>query len=173
MFRGMKKNALLVSGVAAVACVVAYITFLSLPLTPEKVFRRILMKPIPKSVRIIEERHVIAMDHAFWVLHFEIATLDLNKLLDSKGFVPVNETEEFKRWDQDTLRFVTIQKHEYLQRWMRRTNNTLHLEINLSKDCQIFIKDERNEKKRIYDSKYVFIQKSSDSADIVFVADFL
>jgi len=113
------------------------------------------------------------MDHAFWVLHFEIATLDLNKLLDSKGFVLVNETEEFKRWDQDTLRFVTIQKHEYLQRWMRRTNNTLHLEINLSKDCQIFIKDERNEKKRIYDSKYVFIQKSSDSADIVFVADFL
>jgi hypothetical protein len=56
---------------------------------------------------------------------------------------------------------------------MQRINNTLHLEINLSKDCQIFIKDERNEKKRIYDSKYIFIQKSSDSADIVFVADFL
>jgi hypothetical protein len=82
MYRGMNKNALLVSGVAA-ACVVAYITFLLLPLTPEKVFRRILMKPIPQSVRNIEERHVIALDHAFWVLHFEIATLDLKNLLDS------------------------------------------------------------------------------------------
>jgi len=171
MYRGMNKNALLVSGVAA-ACVVAYVTFLLLPLTPEKVFRRFLVKPIPKSVRIIEERHVMAMDHAFWVLHFEITTLDLKKLLDSKGFVPVNETEEFQRWDHTTLRFVTIQKHEYLQRWMQRINNTLHLEINLFTDCQIFIKDERNEKKRIYDSKYIFVHKSSDSADIVFVADF-
>ena len=138
MYCGMSKNALLVSGVAAVACVVAYITFLLLPLTPEEVFRRMMMKPIPKSVRIIEERHLSAMDHTLWVLHFEIATLDLNKLLDSKGFVPVNETEELNRWDQDTLGFVTIQKHEYLQRWMRRINRTLHLEVNLSKDCQIF-----------------------------------
>ena len=55
---------------------------------------------------------------------------------------------------------------------MQRINNTLHLEINLFTDCQIFIKDERNEKKRIYDSKYIFVHKSSDSADIVFVADF-
>ena len=67
---------------------------------------------------------------------------------------------------------MTIQKHEYLQRWMQRINKTLHIEVNLSKDCQIFIKDERNEKKRIYDSKYIFVQKSGDSVDIVFVADF-
>ncbi len=155
----MSKKALLVSALAAVAGGVAYIVYLFLPLQPEQMFTKFVMKPIPKSVRIIQERHKLAMDHAFWVLHFEMSTLDLNKLLDNKGFVPVNEKEEFKRWDQDTLRFVTIQKDEYLQRWMKRIHNTLHLGVNSSKDCQIFIKDERNEKKHVYDTKYILFTR--------------
>ena len=66
MNREMSKKALLVLSLAAVAGVVGYIYYLPLPLRTEEVFTKMLIKPIPKSVRIIEERHVSAMDHAFW-----------------------------------------------------------------------------------------------------------
>jgi hypothetical protein len=81
---------------------------------PKRTFEQLVVKPIPNSVGTIEEGSFRTMDSVLRVLHFQINKTDLQTLLDSHRFAPIDENEEFKRWNQSSKTEVKIQKEEYL-----------------------------------------------------------
>ena len=103
------------------------------------------------------------MDSEFWVLRFQINNRDLQSILDSQHYVPIDQVAEFKRWDQNVKGFVQLQKDEYLQHWKQRIQDTTKLDVNFKNDTQIYILSEKAGK------KYLFFE--TNSAQVVFVAD--
>ena len=130
---------------------------------PEKTFRYLITNPIPNSISSIQEGNSIAMDSVFRVLSFQINKADLKMILDSQHFAPVDENQEFKKWDQKSKDEIKIQKEEYLNYWKQRIQSTVKLDVNFSNSWQIFTLKEGN------GTKYFFFDTNSTSA--VFVAD--
>src|SRR5256885_2111196 len=106
--------------------------------SPRHTFEYLVVKPVPASVRSVEQGALYAMDSVFRVLRFEISKSDLHQLLDSQHFVPIKEDEEFRRWDQSTHREVSIQKEEYLKRWKDQIRDYANLEVGFTKDWQVY-----------------------------------
>jgi hypothetical protein len=131
--------------------------------TPQAAFKKLITTPIPNSVRTIEEKHFLTMDSSFWVLRFEIERTDLQTMLTSQHFTPIDESQEFKRWDQKSQTTIKIQKEDYLNSWKQRIQNTVKLDIRFSGSWQIFTLKEGN------GTKYFFFD--TNSTDAVFVAD--
>jgi len=103
------------------------------------------------------------MDSSFWVLRFEIQRTDLQTILTDQHFTPIDESQEFKRWDQKSQTEIKVQKEDYLNLWKQRIQNTVKLDIGFSNGWQIFTLKEGN------GTKYFFFD--ANSLDAVFVAD--
>lgn len=131
--------------------------------SPRSMFERLVMKPIPESVRAIEQGSSRRMDSVFLVLQFEISRPDIERLLTSQKFGPVNEGEEFRRWDQKVNSGVPIQKEEYLKRWQQKIREQAKLNVNLTRDWQACTLKERGGR------KYIFF--NTNSTEAVFVAE--
>jgi len=123
------------------------------------------MNPVPKSVQSIEEKHIFALDNTFWALRFDINSQDLQNLIDKQIFTPINEHEEFQKWDRDAKNYIPIPKSEYLQLWTRRIKNTVNLDVILPENCNVFVS------KNGRDDKYLFVVTNSATAEAVFVAE--
>ena len=54
---------------------------------PAMVFRRVILNPVPESVRILDARCDSAFDEVCW-LHFRASPADLEQILSRKGFQP-------------------------------------------------------------------------------------
>jgi hypothetical protein len=130
---------------------------------PTKTFAYLIVNPIPNSVVSIKEGNFIAMDSVFRVLSFQINRTDLNVILNNQHFVPIDENEEFKRWDINSKSEVVIQKEEYLSSWKRRIHEVAKLDVNFSNSWQIVLLKEG------HGTKYFFFDTNSTEA--VFVAD--
>ena len=103
------------------------------------------------------------LDSVFRVLLFQISRTDLQTILDSQHFTPIDENEEFKRWDQNSNSEIKIQKKDYLTRWKQNIQYNTKLDVNFTKSWQIFILKEGNGR------KYFFFDTNSTEA--VFVAE--
>ena len=130
---------------------------------PRAVFERLVIKPIPESVRFIDQREHATMDSTFWVLHFQISKSDFQTLLSRQHFAPIDEGEEFRRWDQTSKRYIQTQKEDFLGYWKQRIQYSTKLEVNFAKDSQIFAL------KEIPGRKYLFFD--SNTTDAIFVAE--
>jgi len=130
---------------------------------PTKTFRYLVVNPIPNSVTSIQEGNSIAMDSVFRVLTFQINKSDLKIILDGQHFTPIDENQEFKRWDSNSNQEITISKEDYLNRWKQQIHNQVKLDVSFSNSWQIFILKEGN------GTKYFFFDTNSTAA--VFVAD--
>jgi hypothetical protein len=130
---------------------------------PRNSFEQLVVKPVPNSVGSIEEGSFRTMDSVLRVLHFQISKTDLQSLLESQHFIPIDENEEFKRWDQNSKSEVTIQKEDYLSSWRQRIHELTKLNVIFTNTWQIFTLHERHGR------KYFFFD--TNSAEAVFVAD--
>ena len=147
---------------ASIICFL-FIQYFSPHPNPRSTFKYLVMKPIPNSVTNVKEGDRIALDSVFCVLWFQISRTDLQNILDSQHFTPINEDEEFKRWDQKSASEVKIQKEDYLTRWKQNIQYNTKLDVNFTKSWQIFILKEGNGR------KYFFFDTNSTEA--VFVAE--
>ena len=148
---------------AAIVLVAGVFTTLGFLQSPQAAFKRLVTQPIPNSVQALEERHFLTTDSSFWVLHFKIDKADLQTLIESLHFAPVSESEEFKRWDQNSKNYVKVQKEDYLNDWKSRIQNTTKLEVDFKTAWQVFVLKEGK------GTKFLFFDTNSTEA--VFVAD--
>jgi hypothetical protein len=112
--------------------------------SPKSSFERMITKPIPASVRIVQQGGFVAMDGFFWVLRFQISHSDLKKLMDDEGFVPTSETENLWLWNERI-----------------RSNSKIY--VNISEAWRAYVLKEKAAK------KYIFV--NTNGSDVVFVLD--
>ena len=129
---------------------------------PLAAFEMLVTKPIPGSVRAIEEGHLFAMDSNLRVLRFQISPGDLRTLLEKQHFTSADEREEFgvsgKPGDN-----IQIQKADYFKRWQRTIESSTELRVNFAGNWQIYKLREGN------GEKHVFFH--TNSCTVVFVAE--
>ena len=71
-----------------IALIVAGLLFKEyVAVSPKSSFERMITKPIPASVQIVQQGGFVAMDSFFWVLRFQISNSDLKKLLTNSSEV--------------------------------------------------------------------------------------
>jgi len=157
------KTRIKISIASAIIIVVGFFVVQQFLPNPKSSFEQLIVKPIPYSVRTIEEGNFRTMDSVLRVLHFQISKTDLQTLLDGQHFVPINENEEFKRWDQTSKGEVKIQKTDYLSSWKQRIHDSTKLDVSFSKTWQIFTLKDGN------GTKYIFCDTNSTEA--LFVAE--
>src|SRR5439155_13029206 len=68
---------------------VSIVTYQYIVSTPRSKFEKLIVRPIPESVRSIDQGGSRSMDSVFWVLRFEIDKPDFQMLLHDLKFVPV------------------------------------------------------------------------------------
>jgi hypothetical protein len=76
--------------VIVIACVLA---LQCLANSPRKMFERLVMNPVPKSVSDIQMKGTRRMDSALWVFHFRITPAELIDLMSRQHLTPVAELE--------------------------------------------------------------------------------
>jgi hypothetical protein len=150
----MKTPLKIVIILAIAVLVTGYFVIHSFFQTPQAAFKRFIAKPIPISVHSLEEGHFLAMDSTFWALHFQISKMDLDSILNTQHFAPIEENPEFKEYDQ---------KEKYLFYWKERIYSSAKLDVNLANSWQIVFLKEVN------GTKYFFFDTNSTEA--VFVAE--
>lgn len=158
----MKKRYVIGIGLAGVL-VVGFLAVQHLLNSPRNTFERLVMKPIPNSVRFIEQGKFAAMDSRLLVLWFQISKADLQTLLDNQHFTPIDESKEFKRWDQNSKDYIQIQKEEFLSLWRQRIRSSTKLDVNFTNTWQIYTLKEGS------GEKYIFSDTSG--TEVVFVAE--
>jgi hypothetical protein len=141
---GSLPKQLLVLNFPLVVLVAAVLGYQCMLASPKGAFEHLIAKPIPASVRSIEQGTHRAMDSVYRVLHFEISRPDLEKLLDSQHFVPLSEAWDFKRSEQ-------------------RIQNYTKLQVTFTADWQAYTLKEKGGEKYIY--------FNTNSTEVVFVAD--
>jgi hypothetical protein len=157
------KNKYIISIVVAIVLVAGVLAVQHLSNNPRSTFERLVLKPIPNSVQFIEQGKFSAMDSTLVVLHFQISKTDLQALLETQHFAPIDEGNEFKRWDQSSKDYVQIQKEDFLKLWKQRIQNSTKLDVNFTSSWQIYtLKEGAGE-------KYIFSDTSS--TEVVFIAE--
>jgi hypothetical protein len=141
---GSFSKQLLVLNFPIVILVAALLGYQCINASPRSSFEHLIAKPIPASVRSIEQGNYRAMDSVYRVLHFEISRPDLEKLLDSQHFVPLAEAWDFKRSEQ-------------------RIRTYTKLQVTFTADWRAYIRKETGGEKYIY--------FNPNSTEVVFVAD--
>lgn len=131
--------------------------------SPRRTFEKLLQTPIPNSVRLIDQGKLSSMDSNFVVLHFQISKSDLQALLSIQHFVPIDESSEFRRWDQNSKGYIQIQKEEFFRLWQQRIRNSTGLEVLFTNAWQIYTLKEGG------GEKYIF--SDENGMEVVFVAD--
>jgi len=159
------RNGIYILGSTLIALIIIVSAFYFFHSSPEKSFMRLVMTPIPKSVRQIQEKHNLAMDSAIWVLHFEMDKSDLQELLSGQKFTPIDEISEYKQWNQNIKNYVQISKEEYLKSWAERIKKSVDFNTNMTKDWQVYTVNEKR------GEKYVFFLTNNSNAEIIFVAE--
>jgi len=157
------KTRIKIAIVLAIIIVVGFFVAQQFFPNPKKSFEQLVVKPVPNSIGTIEEGSFRTMDSVLRVLHFQISKTDLQSLLDSQHFAPIDESEEFKQWDQNSKSEVKIQKEDYLNSWKQRIHELTKLDVNFTKTWQIFVLKEGNGR------KYFFFD--TNSTEVVFIAD--
>jgi len=112
--------------------------------SPKSNFERMIITPIPASVRIVQQGGFVAMDSFFWVLRFQISNSDRKKLLDDAGFVPAFEEDNLWLWNE-------------------RIRGNAQIHISIAEDRQAYASKEKVAK------KYIFY--NTNSLEVVFVLD--
>ena len=130
---------------------------------PRDAFAQLIVNPVPNSVGLIQQGNFIALDSVFHVLHFSINKTDLKMVLDGQHFTPIDEDQEFKKWDQKSKDEIKIEKEEYLNHWKQNIQDTVKLDVVFSNSWQIFTLKEGK------GTKYFFFD--TNSLDAVFVAE--
>lgn len=141
---GSLPKQLLVLNSPIIGLVAALLGYQCVLASPKSAFEHLIAKPIPASVRSIEQGTHRAMDSVYRVLRFEISRPDLEKLLDSQHFVPLTEAWDFKRSEQ------RIQYYTKLQ-------------VTFTADWQAYTLKEKGGEKYIY--------FNTNNTEVVFVAD--
>ena len=149
--------------IGAVVIALGFVVLQFLPENRNSLYERLVQKPIPKSVQLISEGKFVAMDSTFYVLQFRISKLDLQKLVEKQHFFLIDESKEFRRWDQSVKNYVQIEKGEYLESWKRRILKSTNLDVNVTNTWQIYIRNEGGGR------KYIF--SAPDGTDVVFIAE--
>jgi hypothetical protein len=130
---------------------------------PQKaVFKRLVQKPVPESVKSLEVGRRWSMDAAYFVLKFQINKADLHQILKKDPFAPIDEDKEFAKWDTNSERVVPIQKVEYLQGVRKQIRDVAGLHVDFATNCQIYSFHEG------HGEKYIFCTPDRD--DVVFIA---
>ena len=103
------------------------------------------------------------MDSVFRVLRFNIAAVDLRKILDSQGYKVIGQSE-LEGWDTEAKKMVTVTTKDYLKDWENRIGHVTKLEVQIGDDWLAYtIKDPPN------GQRYIFC--STNLTEAVFVAD--
>jgi hypothetical protein len=112
---------------------------------PKTAFEYLVFQPVPASIGHIEEGRFRTMDSVFRVLRFDISPPDMQKILSSQGYRPVDGDEQ---WDY----------------WEKRIRMCTKLQVNFGKGWQAHtVKDPPNGQR--------FMFYSSNLSQAVFVAD--
>ena len=146
----MKIRCILVISCAAVLLTVGILAYENNRSNPKSAFERLVMKPLPKSVRFIEQGHLLTMDSTFWIFRFQISKADLLTMLNVQHFAPLDENKGFKRWDQGSNNYVQIPKDEFLKEWEQRIRFTTRMDVKFARSSQIWFLREGSGEKRVF-----------------------
>ena len=132
------------------------------PRTPRDAFERLIVKPMPSSVSSLKVGGFLGMNDAFQIFCLQIGKPDLQLIVDSRHFVPVDEQNEFEAWDTTLDRHRQVQKSEYLRGWEQKIKDVVKLDWHLTDSCQIYLLKEKNCETRL------FAETNSSAAVFVF-----
>jgi hypothetical protein len=162
----MKRRYIVVFGFGLVCLVVGFWAIENELSSPKQTFEKLIAKPVPKSVQFIEEGSRLAMDSIFQVMRFQISNIDLRSLLRNQHFTPIDESKEFKGWDQNSQDYIQIPKKEFLEQWKRRIQSSTKVKVNFTESWQIYTLKENHGRKYIFADTYgpevVFIAMAPD-----------
>lgn len=102
---------------------------------PEQRFMQMLSKPVPSSVRTVQQGGFHALDSEFWALRFQIPKEDFSNMVVKEGF---------ERLDQRV-----VADRERLK-WELRLKELAMMEVNISSQWEMFFHRTKQGEKRLF-----------------------
>lgn len=124
----LKEIFIINSPIVVVAITVLAVRFATT--SPKSTFERLVMRPMPESVQVIERGHMRAMDGAFWVIRFKIGSNDLSRLLEAQRLALSAEGD--------------------ITRWNQRIRADVDMEINLTSQWQAYSSEVDDVERRLF-----------------------
>jgi hypothetical protein len=117
---------------------------------PEAAFEKLIMAPIPGSVRSIEQGHVVGMDGGFWALRFFINNADLQNILSAGHYLQVNADDEFRRAYPDSQGDANSLRNQYFKQWNLKIEKTTMIKVDLTSNWLVYTVLDAGHKKYIF-----------------------